>query len=54
MRGASGLTTIEPEDEHDLTLVGFLAFVDPPKADASDSLRRLADLRHRGEGGHGR
>lgn len=43
-RSASGLTSIEPEDEHDLTLVGFLGFVDPPKADASESLRRLADL----------
>jgi Mg2+-importing ATPase len=44
VRDASGLASIEPEDEHDLTLVGFLAFVDPPKADASDSLKRLADL----------
>jgi Mg2+-importing ATPase len=44
VREASGLTSIEPEDEHDLTLAGFLAFVDPPKADAADSLRRLADL----------
>jgi P-type Mg2+ transporter len=44
VREASGLTSVEPEDEHDLTLVGFLGFVDPPKADASASLRRLADL----------
>ncbi|MGO4633392.1 magnesium-translocating P-type ATPase [Streptomyces sp. 2RAF24] len=30
-------------DESDLTLVGFLAFLDPPKADAADALRGLAD-----------
>lgn len=31
-------------DEHDLHLQGFLVFLDPPKPDAADSLRRLADL----------
>lgn len=30
-------------DESDLTLVGFLAFLDPPKADAAAALRGLAD-----------
>ncbi|MEV7282224.1 magnesium-translocating P-type ATPase [Streptomyces sp. NPDC093111] len=30
-------------DESDLTLVGFLAFLDPPKADAAEALRGLAD-----------
>ncbi|MGW2017137.1 magnesium-translocating P-type ATPase [Streptomyces sp. NPDC001927] len=30
-------------DEAELTLVGFLAFLDPPKADAADALRGLAD-----------
>ncbi|MFC7309991.1 magnesium-translocating P-type ATPase [Streptomyces monticola] len=30
-------------DENELTLVGFLAFLDPPKADAADALRGLAD-----------
>jgi Mg2+-importing ATPase len=31
-------------DEHDLRLAGLLVFLDPPKQDAADSLRRLADL----------
>lgn len=31
-------------DEHDLTLAGFLVFLDEPKADAADSLQRLAAL----------
>ncbi len=44
IREASDLTSVGPEDEHDLSLVGFLAFVDPPKADAAASLRRLSDL----------
>ena len=30
------------DDEHDLVLVGFLAFVDPPRADAAEVLARLA------------
>ncbi|MFC4944986.1 magnesium-translocating P-type ATPase [Pseudonocardia sp. GCM10023141] len=33
-----------PDDEHDLTLDGFLVFLDRPKADAGDALRRLAAL----------
>ena len=32
------------EDEHDLRLVGFLVFLDPPKQDAAEALRRLAGL----------
>lgn len=43
-RPAPGLTTITPADEHDLALAGYLVFLDPPKADAAASLRRLADL----------
>lgn len=31
-------------DEDGLTLVGFLAFLDPPKADAARALRGLADM----------
>jgi Mg2+-importing ATPase len=31
-------------DEHDLSLIGLLVFLDPPKADAAESLRHLADL----------
>ncbi|HET9722782.1 MAG TPA: magnesium-translocating P-type ATPase [Actinomycetota bacterium] len=38
------LSAVEPEHERDLTLAGFLAFDDPPKADAAASLKRLADL----------
>ncbi|WNV87460.1 magnesium-translocating P-type ATPase [Umezawaea sp. Da 62-37] len=37
----AGLT---PEDEHRLTLMGLLVFLDPPKQDAAEALRRLADL----------
>ncbi|MGW5735559.1 MULTISPECIES: magnesium-translocating P-type ATPase [Streptomyces] len=34
--------TYTAADEADLTLVGFLAFLDPPKRDAADALRALA------------
>ncbi|MGZ4132547.1 MAG: magnesium-translocating P-type ATPase, partial [Actinomycetota bacterium] len=43
-RDGAGLEEIGPADEHDLTLAGFLAFVDPPKADAAAALERLASL----------
>ncbi len=43
-RPAPGLGAIGPEAEHDLELAGFLAFVDPPKPTAGDSLERLARL----------
>ncbi|HEY8300677.1 MAG TPA: magnesium-translocating P-type ATPase [Jatrophihabitans sp.] len=33
-----------PADEHDLTLLGLLVFLDPPKHDAAQSLARLAEL----------
>lgn len=33
-----------PADEHDLTLAGWLVFLDPPKADARASLERLDNL----------
>jgi len=32
------------EDEHDLRLLGLLVFLDPPKLDAAEALRRLANL----------
>ncbi|MGK4579796.1 magnesium-translocating P-type ATPase [Kitasatospora sp. HPMI-4] len=35
--------TYSVADEDGLTLVGFLAFLDPPKADAAEALRALAD-----------
>ena len=43
-RTAGQLSTLAVADEHDLRLDGFLVFLDPPKAGAADSLRRLAAL----------
>jgi P-type Mg2+ transporter len=43
-RLAPGLETLDAEDEHDLELVGFLTFLDQPKASAADALARLAKL----------
>ena len=43
-RDAPGLTTPDPSDEHDLHLVGFLTFVDRPKADAGQSITKLNGL----------
>jgi Mg2+-importing ATPase len=43
-RPAPQSTTLRAADEHDLHLDGFLIFLDPPKAGAADSLRRLAAL----------
>ena len=43
-RPANGVTALSAEDEHDLDLAGFLAFVDRPKADARDALDRLTRL----------
>ncbi|MBT1001743.1 magnesium-translocating P-type ATPase [Paenarthrobacter sp. DKR-5] len=43
-RPAPGLQTVEPSDEHDLQLAGFLIFLDRPKANAAESLERLASL----------
>ena len=44
VRDAPELSTIGPADEHDLRLVGYLTFVDRPKADAGSSLAKLATL----------
>lgn len=38
--GAASLTV---DDERDLTLVGYLAFLDPPKDSAADAVRALAE-----------
>lgn len=38
--GTGALTT---DDERDMVLVGYLAFLDPPKASAADAVRALAD-----------
>jgi len=43
-RPAPHATTLAATDEHDLHLDGLLIFLDPPKAGAADSLRRLAGL----------
>lgn len=43
-RPAAGLTVPTPADERDLTLAGFLVFLDRPKEAAAASLRRLAAL----------
>ena len=43
-RDATGADAPRPEDERDLHLAGFLVFTDPPKADAGESIARLAAL----------
>jgi len=43
-RSASGAETAAAADEHDLTLAGYLVFLDQPKLDAAASLKRLAML----------
>ena len=43
-RSAEGLTRLHRDDLRGLRLAGFLGFVDAVRADARDSLRRLAEL----------
>ncbi len=43
-RQAAGYRTLTTTDENSLQLMGFLVFLDPPKQDARESLRRLAAL----------
>ena len=43
-RDATGVASIAPADERDLSPAGLLIFVDPPKADASESISRLRHL----------
>ena len=43
-RTAEGPGPLTFEDERDLQLAGFLVFLDPPKPDAAEALRRLATL----------
>ena len=43
-RPAADLQTATAADEHELTLAGFLAFLDPPKPDAAPSIARLNEL----------
>ncbi|MGA1837950.1 magnesium-translocating P-type ATPase [Herbiconiux sp. 11R-BC] len=43
-RTAPGATALSRDTEHELRLAGFLVFVDPVKADAAESIGRLARL----------
>ncbi len=43
-RVAPELDTVSADDEHDLSLAGFLVFLDKPKASAAGSIARLAEL----------
>lgn len=43
-RAATGLDTLTAADEHDLTLAGFLVFLDQPKPSAAGSIARLTEL----------
>ena len=43
-RVAPELTAVGVDDEHDLTLAGFLVFLDQPKPSAANSIARLAEL----------
>ncbi|HET9101874.1 MAG TPA: magnesium-translocating P-type ATPase, partial [Solirubrobacteraceae bacterium] len=43
-RPAPGQSTLRADDEHNLQLTGFLAFVDRPKSDAGEALERLRRL----------
>ena len=43
-RPAPGMTTLSTNDERDLTLSGFLVFLDQPKPSAAVSIARLAQL----------
>lgn len=45
MPGASDEPVYSVKDESDLTLLGFLSFLDPPKESATEALKKLADLK---------
>jgi Mg2+-importing ATPase len=44
MPGSTDAPTYSVKDESDLVLLGFMAFLDPPKDTAQDALKRLGDL----------
>jgi len=44
VKPAPGAATLSAADECDLSLLGFLVSLDPPKTDAKDALNRLAGL----------
>ena len=43
-RPATGLSAVTADDERDLSYVGLLVFLDPPKAGAAEALARLTGL----------
>lgn len=43
-RDAAGQEHLAPEDERDLTFLGFLVFIDPPKESAGPAITRLSGL----------
>jgi P-type Mg2+ transporter len=45
MPGATDEPTYSVKDESDLTLIGFLSFLDPPKDTATQALKQLHDLK---------
>lgn len=45
MEGAPDAPVYAVKDESELTLLGFLCFLDPPKASATEALKRLAALK---------
>ena len=38
----AGIGTLTADDEREMTLIGYLAFLDPPKASSADAVRALA------------
>lgn len=44
MPGAKDTPTYSVKDESDMILLGFMAFLDPPKATAAEALKKLKDL----------
>lgn len=44
MPDAPDIPVYEPKDETDLILIGFLAFLDPPKKTAPEAIKRLENL----------
>ncbi len=53
-RPAPGSSSIRPDDEHDLHLLGFLSFLDQPKPSAAGSIERLSALGYHREDRHRR
>jgi Mg2+-importing ATPase len=39
----AGADVFSPEDEHEMTFIGYVAFLDPPKPDVADAIRALTE-----------